>query len=58
MKNQLIKMIATQTLVEYGIRMSSDELKMLVNEKMNYEIPQNRWNQVVQEISEVSGMVY
>jgi len=38
--------------------MSSDELKMLVNEKMNYEIPQNRWNQVVQEISEVSGMVY
>ena len=58
MKNQLIKMIATQTLVEYGIMMSSDELKMLVNEKMNYEIPQNRWNQVVQEISEVSGMVY
>lgn len=58
MKNQLVKMVATQTLVEYGIRMSSDELKMLVDEKMNYEVPQNRWNQVIKEISEVSGMIF
>jgi uncharacterized protein YpuA (DUF1002 family) len=57
MNNQLIKMVVTQTLVEYGIRMTSDELKMLVDEKMNYKIPQNRWNQVVEEISEVSGMI-
>jgi hypothetical protein len=57
MNNQLIKMVTTQTLVEYGIRMTSDELKMLVNEKMNYEIPENRWNQVVAEIRETSGMI-
>lgn len=55
--NQFIKMVATQTLVEFGIRMTSDELKMFVSEKMNYEIPDNRWNQVVKEISEVSGMI-
>lgn len=58
MNNQIIKMIATHTLVEYGIRMTSEELKMLVSEKMNYQIPENRWNQVVQEISKVSGMIF
>ena len=57
MNNQLIEMVATQTLVEYGIRMTSDELKMIVNEKMSYEIPAKRWSQVVAKISEVSGMI-
>lgn len=56
-KNMLPKMIASQILMEYGVRLDSQVLKMLVEERMRYEIPEQRWNEIVEEISQVSGMV-
>ena len=56
-QNQLPKLVATQILTEYGIRMEANTLKILVEERMNYEIPTERWNQVIQEIKEASGMI-
>ena len=56
-KNIFPKLVISQILQEYGIRMESSVLKMLVEEKMRYEIPDKRWAEIVQEISLVSGMI-
>jgi len=54
--NILPKAVITQILCEYGIAMTNSTLRMLVEEKMG-PIPTERWNQIVKEISEVSGMI-
>ncbi len=54
---QFTKVVAISVLTDYGIRMESSELKMLTEQKMDIEISIARWNQVVKEISQMSGMI-
>jgi len=57
MSNIVPKLIISQIFMEYRVRLESSVLKMLVEERMKYEIPMERWNKIVEEVSEVSGMI-
>lgn len=56
-KNILPKLVISQIFIEYGIRIPNSTLKMLVEDRMNTQIPAKRWNEIVNEVSQVSGMI-
>jgi hypothetical protein len=55
--DEFTKLIAIHVLTEYGIRITSDELKMLIKGRVRFEIPTIRWKRIMSEISSVSGMI-
>lgn len=57
MTKLVLRSVIAQILLEYKIRMTSEELKILVEERMRREVPMDIWNNIIKEITQDTGMI-